>query len=95
MFDIGQFVDEVQIEQNCLQRTELLLPESMLQTIQKYEASLALAEAGTPDFKLDCYYDELNSDINVMEVNKELTSEQAWYLRGKYLGRTRGESVDG
>jgi hypothetical protein len=51
MFDIGQFVDEVQIEQDCLQRTKLLLPESMLQTIQKYEASLALAEAGTPDFE--------------------------------------------
>lgn len=94
MFDIGQFIDEAQLEQDSLQRTEMLLPKSMLLTIQKYEASLAAFEAGKPDYKLDCYYDELNSDINVMEVDGDLTSDQAWYLREKYLGRVREENID-
>ena len=66
----------------------------MLLTIQKYEDSLAAFEAGKPDYKLDCYYDELNSDINVMEVDGDLTSDQAWYLREKYLGRVREENID-
>ena len=28
---------------------------------------------------------ELNADINAAEVNQEITPEQAWYLREKYL----------
>ena len=94
MFDIGQFIDEAQLEQDSLQRIEMLLPKSMLLTIKKYEDSLASFEAGKPDYKLDCYYDELNSDINVMEVDGELTSDQAWYLREKYLGRVREDSIN-
>ena len=94
MFDIGQFIEEPQLEHNSLRRTEMLLPESMLCTIQKYEASLAAFEAGKPDYKLDCYYDELNSDINVMEVDGDLTSDQAWYLREKYLGRVREGNIN-
>lgn len=39
----------------------------------------------------DCHYCELQSDINVAEVEGEITSEQAWYLRGKYLGITKGD----
>lgn len=34
----------------------------------------------------DCYYDELQSEINIAEVGQFITSEQAWYLREKYLG---------
>ena len=37
----------------------------------------------------DCYYCELQSDINVAEVEQIITSEQAWYLRRKYLGITK------
>lgn len=33
----------------------------------------------------DCLYCELQSDINVAEVENLITSEQAWYLREKYL----------
>ena len=36
-------------------------------------------------FLLDCYYDETNSTINVCEVEQLITSEQANYLRKKYL----------
>lgn len=34
----------------------------------------------------DCYYCELQSDINVAEVEGMITSEVAWVLREKYLG---------
>lgn len=34
---------------------------------------------------IDCYYCELQSDINTAEVNDIISSEQAWYLREKYL----------
>ncbi len=37
----------------------------------------------------DCLYCELQSDINVAEQEQEITSEQAWYLREKYLGLSR------
>ena len=34
---------------------------------------------------LDCYLDETNSSINVCEVEKLISKEQADYLRKKYL----------
>jgi len=34
---------------------------------------------------MDCYLDELNSSINVAEVENLITKEQASYLRKKYL----------
>lgn len=37
----------------------------------------------------DCYYCEFQSDINVAEVEQLITTEQAWYLREKYLGLER------
>lgn len=37
------------------------------------------------DFLYDCYLDELNSSINVAEVEMLITKEQAEYLRKKYL----------
>ena len=34
---------------------------------------------------LDCYLDEVNSSINVCEVENLISKEQADYLRKKYL----------
>ena len=34
----------------------------------------------------DCYSDELNSSINVAEIENLISKEQANYLREKYLG---------
>lgn len=34
----------------------------------------------------DIYYGYLQSDINVAEVEEYITSNQAWFLRKKYLG---------
>lgn len=39
----------------------------------------------------DCYYCELQSDINVAEVEQLITAEQAWYLREKYLEIRRSD----
>ena len=40
----------------------------------------------------DCYYCEFQSDINVAEVEQNITSEQANYLRQKYLFKEKGEA---
>ena len=37
----------------------------------------------------DCGYCELQSDINVAEVEGLITSDQAWFLREKYLDLDR------
>lgn len=37
----------------------------------------------------DCYYCELQSDINVAEVEQMISPEQANYLRKKYLESER------
>lgn len=38
---------------------------------------------------MDCYYCELQSDINSAEVNDIISAEQAWFLREKYLGLSK------
>ncbi len=44
---------------------------------------------GIYDTQWDCDWCDLNSDINVAEVEQEISSEQAWYLREKYLRMER------
>lgn len=41
----------------------------------------------------DYLYCELQSDINVAEVENLITSEQAWYLREKYLGLKKENNI--
>ena len=46
----------------------------------------------------DCLYCELQSDINSAEQESEISSEQAWFLRKKYLGISNEidtEDIDG
>lgn len=40
----------------------------------------------------DCDYCELQSDINIAENEGDITSEQAWYLREKYLRLERNKN---
>lgn len=42
----------------------------------------------------DCDYCNLQSDINIAEVENLITSEQAWYLREKYLYLERPGELD-
>lgn len=41
----------------------------------------------------DCFYCELQSNINVAEVEQIISSEQAWYLREKYLHISREDNT--
>lgn len=66
---------------------ECNLPVWLEQSIQEYQEQ--------KDSSLwDCVYCELQSDINVAEVEQLISSEQAWYLRGKYLGLEKGNKND-
>lgn len=60
------------------------LPDWLRESINTYQNNKNSSVA-------DCLYCELQSDINVAEVENLITSEQAWYLRGKYLGIQREE----
>lgn len=57
---------------------ECNLPQWLQKSIQAYKDNINSSLC-------DCYYCELQSDINVCEVENLITSEQAWYLRNKYL----------
>ena len=50
------------------------------------EESISIYEENKETTLWDCYYCELQSDINVAETESLITSKQAWYLREKYLG---------
>ena len=58
-------------------------------------ADTSYLECGLPDFlresiaQMDCDYCNLQADINNAEVNQVISSEQAWYLREKYLRMER------
>ena len=55
------------------------LPEFLKQSIKDLQENLET-------IRWDIYYGTLQSDINVAEVNGQITSAQAWYLRRKCLG---------
>ncbi len=63
------------------------LPEWLTESIDEYLKN--------KDNKLhwDLYYCNLQSDINVAEQEKLITSEQAWYLREKYLGLRKEDNT--
>ncbi len=61
------------------------LPTYLEDSKQKFIAGEEKYKQG--DYTLfDGDYCEFQSDINVAEVNGDISSEQAWYLREKYLG---------
>ena len=54
-------------------------------------ASWVIEDSGKVDYHWDIAWSELNADINSAEVEQEISSEQAWYLREKYLRMKRGD----
>ena len=63
-----------------------LLP-FLKESIEQLERAWQQKENGNDDaFSRCCDYCELQSNINVAEVEQIITPEQAWYLREKYLG---------
>jgi len=61
------------------------LPEYVKESINAMKASWEILDNGGKDLRWDCNWCELNADINSAEVEGLITTEQAWYLREKYL----------
>lgn len=61
--------------------------EQMKKTWKQYE------ETGKLPIHWDLDFGELNSGINVAEVEDMISSEQAWYLREKYLKMSREDNT--
>ena len=52
-----------------------------------------LIKEGKQCLDWDCDWCELNSNINIFEVEGIISSEQAWYLREKYLGMKKEDNI--
>ena len=69
------------------------LPPFLAESIQKM--TLAWKKKDTEGYSdWDCDYCNLQSDINSAEVGNLITSDQAWYLRSKYLYIERPGELD-
>ena len=67
------------------------LPPYLQSSLENMIASWKIVDSGKKDLHWDIYWCELNADINSAEVGQEISAEQAWYLREKYLRIKRGD----
>ena len=65
------------------------LPSFLMDSLLTFKDAIEKQQSGVIVTLIDCYYCELQSDINSAEINNIISSEQAWYLREKYLGLER------
>lgn len=61
------------------------LPPYLYDSITAMVNSWNIIDSGDKDLHWDIFWCNLNADINSAEVEQEISSEQAWYLRKKYL----------
>ena len=61
------------------------LPPYLQSSLKNMIASWEILDSGGTDLHWDLNWCELNADINFAEVDQEISSEQAWYLRETYL----------
>lgn len=61
------------------------LHSSLIEDIKWMQREWDLEDRGETDYEWDIAWDNLYASINSAEVNGNITSEQAWYLREKYL----------
>ena len=59
--------------------------EKNIPAVLKDSLNMFKRKRRTDNSLIDCYYDELNSTINVCEIEQLITKEQADYFRNKYL----------
>lgn len=69
------------------------LPMFLKESIQQMQIAWEKRDNDVEYLHWDCDYCNLQSDINVAEVSQTITSEQAWYLREKYL-RIRKDAIE-
>lgn len=75
--DTGLPIDKEYLECN--------LPGYLQKSIDKIKSAWNKVDNGKDYLHLDCDFCELQSDINTAEIGRAISSEQAWYLREKYL----------
>ncbi len=71
---------------------EIDLPKWLEESRDAFLTADKIIADGGICYSWDCYYCEFQSDINVAEVEENITKEQADFLREKYLFKRRGEA---
>ena len=61
------------------------LPDYLQKSIEAMQASWAIEDSGKKDLRWDVCWSDLSADINSAETEQEISAEQAWHLRRKYL----------
>lgn len=61
------------------------LPEFLEMSIRAMKEAWEKLDNGIEYMRWDCDYCNLQTDINNAEVNQIISTEQAWFLREKYL----------
>lgn len=61
------------------------LPLYLHESLERYKDQLRRLDAGEKCPYWDCWFCDLQSDINVAELDESITKEQADYLRKEYL----------
>ncbi|MBE7033363.1 MAG: helix-turn-helix transcriptional regulator [Ruminococcaceae bacterium] len=61
------------------------LPIYVQNSLDRMKKSWKIVDSGKKDINWDTCWCELNADLNSAEVENLISSEQAWYLRRKYL----------
>ncbi len=70
------------------------LPVFLQESIETMKKVWERLDNGEKYLRWDCDYCNLQSDINIAEVECLISSEQAWYLREKYLRIQRNETIN-
>ena len=69
------------------------LPQYLYDSIAAMQKSWEVLDRGERNNTYDLDYCELQADINRAEVDEIISSEQAWYLREKYLRISREDLI--
>ena len=86
---LGCTMEEIMQAADSNNHYEAGLPAYLCTSLNKMKAAVKKIENGEEYLRYDCDYCELQSDINTAEVGGEISPDQAWYLRNKYLGIKR------
>ena len=70
------------------------LPQYVQDSLDAMKKSWKIIDSGGEDLRWDCYWCELNADLNSAEVEGLISTEQAWYLREKYLRMEKRRNIE-
>lgn len=70
---------------------EMGLPDYVKEDIAEYKKAVAGMCADDRDFREDLWDQALRSDINCMEVDGDISSDEAWRMREIYFGAHKEE----